>query len=175
MSAHDNRRFQAFADFIHKTYSHARKVADIGGGHGHLSYHLRDLGYDATIIDRRDMHLPRKLRRALRKLSVKQERLVEIPRMVCDVQDADLQAFDVLVALHPDEATEHTIRAAIDLDKELAIVPCCVFPMDGVKRSEENWREYLTSLSEDIQTATLPIRGANVVLYRRAAPGFCIT
>jgi|ETNmetMinimDraft_23_1059889.scaffolds.fasta_scaffold03299_3 hypothetical protein len=166
MGVNDTRRFPAFANFIHETYPHAKTVADVGGGHGNLSYYLRELGHDATIIDTHEAHLPRKLQRALRKQSVKQGRLIEIPRVVGKVQDVDLRPFDIIVGLHPDDATEHAVREAIKLGKDFAIVPCCVFPIDGVKRTQENWRDYLASLSTDICSAMLPIDGANIVLYR---------
>lgn len=166
MGVNDKRRFRAFADFIHKTYPHVHTVADVAGGHGNVSYYLHELGYDATVIYDRDTHLPRRMHRALRKQSVKQGRLIEIPRVVSKVQHVDLRPFDLIVGLHPDEATEHAVRAAIKHDKDFAIVPCCVFPIDGVKRSREDWREYLISLSSDISTARLPIEGANIVVYR---------
>lgn len=166
MGVSDRRRFPAFAEFIHETYPHARTVADVAGGHGNLAYYLRELGYDTTIIDTRDVHLPRKLHRALRKQSIKQGRLIELPKIVAKIQDVDLRSFDVVAGLHPDEATEHAVRAAITLGKDFAVVPCCVFPIDGIKRSQEKWREYLASLSPDIVTARLPIDGANIVLYR---------
>lgn len=166
MGVNDRRRFSAFAEFIHEKYPHAHTIADVAGGHGNLSYYLRELGYDATIVDPRDVHLPSRLRRALRKQSVKQARDIQLPKIVANIQDVDLGPFDIVVGLHPDEATEHAFHAAIELDKDFAIVPCCVFPIDGVRRSTENWREYLASLSADISTATLPIDGANEVLYR---------
>lgn len=166
MGVHDRRRFRAFADFIHKTYPHVKTIADVAGGHGNMAYYLHELGYDATIIDSRDAHLPRRMHRALRKQSVKQGRLIEIPKVVSKVQDIDLRPFELIVGLHPDDATEHAVRAAIRHGKDFAIVPCCVFPIDGVKRSRKNWREYLISLSPDISTARLPIEGDNTVVYR---------
>jgi hypothetical protein len=35
---------------------------------------------------------------------------------------------DVLVGMHPDQATEPIIDAALALGKSFAVVPCCVFP-----------------------------------------------
>lgn len=169
MGVHDGRRGRVFAEFIHKTYPHVHRIADVAGGRGSVSFHLYQLGYAATIIDERDAQLPGRLQRVLRKQSVEQGRIVEIPRVVKKVQDVDLRSYDLIVALHPDEATEHVVRAGIEHGKDFAVVPCCVFPMDGVKRSREAWREYLISLSPDIMTARLPIDGANVVLYRRGA------
>ncbi|KAK3237550.1 hypothetical protein CYMTET_52384 [Cymbomonas tetramitiformis] len=34
----------------------------------------------------------------------------------------------VLIGMHPDQATEPIVDAALDLNKPFAIVPCCVFP-----------------------------------------------
>jgi|TARA_Y100000310_G_scaffold274578_3_gene290664 hypothetical protein len=169
MGVHDRRRFPAFADFIHNTYRQATTVADVAGGRGILSYHLHQLGYDATIIDTRNAHLPSRLQRVLRKQSVKQGRLIEIPRVIGKVQEVDLRPFDIIVGLHPDDATEHLVREALKLGKDFAVIPCCVFPIDGAKHSQEDWRAYLASLSADMRTATLPIDGANTVLYRCTA------
>ncbi len=166
MGVNDRRRFRAFANFIHDTYPDVKTIADVAGGHGNVAYYLYEFGYDATIIDCRETRLPGKMHRALRKLSVKRRKLVEIPRLVERVQDVDLRRFDLIVGLHPDDATEHALRTALKYDKDFAIVPCCVFPIDGVKRSTADWLEYLASISPDIMRATLPIEGANVVLYR---------
>jgi hypothetical protein len=85
------------------------------------------------------------------------------------VEAVDLSNFDLLVALHPDQATEPALRAAIAHGLDFAIVPCCVFPLDGVKRSRECWLTYLASLAPETQVTTLPIAGANVVLWRRGS------
>ncbi|MFC1679271.1 hypothetical protein ACFL2T_03570 [Elusimicrobiota bacterium] len=141
-------------------------IADVAGGRGRLSHHLRKLGFDSTIVDIRDAAHPGWLHRTLRKKSRRSGRLIQIPRVVAKVQDMDLSRFDLIVGLHPDEATEHIVSAAIKHDKDFAIVPCCVFPLDGVRRSKEDWREYLASLSPETEIATLPFNGSNVVLYR---------
>jgi hypothetical protein len=73
-----------------------------------------------------------------------------------------------VVALHPDQATERAVRAAIKGGKSFAVVPCCVFPVDGVRRSREEWLKHLSMLVPGIAEATLPMDGANVVLYWRA-------
>jgi hypothetical protein len=167
VSANDRRRFRAFADFLHINYPSVETIADVAGGHGRLSYHLHQHGFAATVIDTRRAELPRRMQRTLRKQSIEQRRLIEIPRVIARVQEVDLGPFDLIVGLHPDEATEPAIRSAIALGTQFAIVPCCPYPIDGIRRSEANWLEYLASLSPDVETATLPIDGANRVLYRR--------
>jgi len=168
VSANDGRRFRALASFVYRTFPDVHTIADVAGGRGRLSYRLHQLGYSVTTIDTRSRTLPRFMHRALRKQSVKHGRLIEIPRVVAQVQDIDLRPFDLITALHPDEATEPALRTALELDKPFAIVPCCVFPIDGIKRTQADWFDYLRTLAPDIATAELPVNGANTVLYRSA-------
>lgn len=163
----DSRRCRAFAAFVDDTFPQAQRVVDIAGGRGQLSFWLHELGKEPTIIDPRETRLPGWLRRKLRKQSLYEGRLVQVQRLCKTVEEVDLSGFDLLVAMHPDEATEPALRQALDHDMDFAIVPCCVFPMDGVKRSREEWPLYLASLAPGIETAILPIDGANTVLWRR--------
>jgi hypothetical protein len=83
---------------------------------------------------------------------------------------------DVLVGMHPDQATEPIIDAALRLNKPFAVVPCCVFPdlfpervgVDGAPvRSYAQFLEYLRSKDPGIETAYLPFQGRSRVLYKR--------
>ena len=83
---------------------------------------------------------------------------------------------DVLVGMHPDQATEPIIDAALRLNKPFAVVPCCVFPdlfpervaRDGAPvRSYAQFLEYLRSKDPGIETAYLPFQGRSRVLYKR--------
>ncbi|MFC1601159.1 methyltransferase [Candidatus Sumerlaeota bacterium] len=163
----DSHRHWELAKFVARTFPEATRVADVAGGHGVVAFFLRELGLASTTIDTRDTGLPRRMRRQLRKRSVAQGRLIEVPRIVADIRELDLSEFDLVVALHPDEATEPTVRAAVEQHKAFAIVPCCVFSLDGVKRSREGWVDYLASLAPGATTDTLPIDGANKVVWRR--------
>ena len=167
MSRSERRRFHVFAQFIHETFPEAKSIADVAGGVGILSYYLHKLGHNPTIIDSRLTRLTNYYRRRLRKQSLKEGRDIQIKRLVKRVEEIDLSAFDLIVALHPDQATEHAVRAAIKHSKSFAIVPCCVLAIDGISRSQEGWTEYLSSLAPDVARATLPMDGANVVLYRK--------
>ena len=89
-----------------------------------------------------------------------------IDRLKKSIEEIDLNPFDLVVAMHPDKATEPTLRKAIEHDRDFAIVPCCVYPMDGKRRSSEEWILYLASLGSGIRTTHLPISGANIVLWR---------
>lgn len=132
-----------------------------------MSFWLHRLGKEPTIIDPREARLPGWLRRKLRKQSIREGRLIQPDRLHKTVEETDLGSFDLMVAMHPDEATEPALRRALDHDMDFAIVPCCVFPMDGVRRSRQEWPLYLASLAPGIETTKLPIDGANMVLWRR--------
>lgn len=165
----DVRRFREFARFIAETFPAAYRVADIAGGRGDLAFWLREMGKRPVIIDPRPSTFSRRrIHRALRKEAVRTGRLVHIERQQVAIEDIDLRAFDLLAALHPDEATEPALRVALAHGIDFAIVPCCVFPLDGIKRSQGEWLRYLASLAPDIQTSRLRIAGANIVLWRRS-------
>lgn len=166
LGVNDATRFPKFASFIADKWSRGTEVADIAGGRGNLTFYLRQLGYASTIIDVRETHLPGRLRRALRKESRKTGRNVALQKVVGCVEQVDLQGFDLLAGLHPDQATEHVIRRAMALEKDFAVVPCCVFPIDGVKRSKDAWFEYLRNLCPGTQAANLPCEGDSLVFYR---------
>jgi hypothetical protein len=167
MSRSERRRFHVFAQFIHETFPEAKNIADVAGGVGILSYYLFEFGHTPTIIDCRRTRLTNYYRRRLRKQSLKEGRDIRIKRFVKRVEEIDLSAFDLIVALHPDQATEHAVRDAVKCGKSFAVVPCCVFPIDGVRRTQEGWKDYLSSFAPGVARTTLPMDGANVVLYRK--------
>jgi hypothetical protein len=163
-----NRAFE-FACFVDATFPNASRIADVAGGHGEVSYWLHELGRRSVVIEPRDARLPRWIQRHLRKRAVREGSLTTIERIRRPVQEADLTTFDVVVALHPDEATEPAVRAAAEHDLDFAVVPCCVFAIDGAKYSSQSWIQYLASLAPGARTSQLPITGANTVLWRRGS------
>lgn len=163
----DKRRFRRFAEFIEQTFPEATTIADVAGGRGELSFWLHEIGRRPVIVDPRKAALPRWIRRKLRKQSIRSGRLVTIERLKRPVERVDLGTFDLVAALHPDGATEPALRGALRHGVAFAIVPCCVFALDGVKRSREEWVAYLVSLAPGVRVAELPISGANLVLWRR--------
>jgi hypothetical protein len=163
----DKQRFNVFAQFIQSTFPRAIDIADIAGGHGELSFWLHELGKRPVVIDPRDAVFPRWVRRRLRKRAMRTGAGVTIARMIASVEQVDLSRFDLLVALHPDEATEPALRAALHFGIDFAIVPCCVFAIDGVGRSRSEWVAYLASQAPGIQSGALPLDGANIVLWHK--------
>jgi hypothetical protein len=167
----DRRRFREFTRFIADSFPTARTVADVAGGRGELAFRLFEIGKVPVIIDPRDTTFPRWVHRELRKRGVREGRISTIERWRSGVEETNLGGFDLIVAMHPDEATELALRAAVTHDIDFAIVPCCVFPLDGVKRSRREWLDHLMSLAPGIRTAELPITGANVILWRKQGDG----
>jgi hypothetical protein len=167
----DSRRFEVFARFLRTTFPAATTVADVAGGHGELAFWLAERGLRPTIIDPRPATFPRWVHRTLRKRAVRGGaggRPVSIARRLAPVEDVDLRPFDLVAALHPDAATEPAVRAAVAQGVDFAVVPCCVFPLDGVRRSRAAWLAHLASLAPGARVSALPIAGANAVLWWRA-------
>jgi hypothetical protein len=152
---------------VSDTFPRAASIADVAGGHGDLSYWLALGGRDPTIIDPRAARLPKRMQRDLRKRQTRGERVNPIRRMVERVEHADLSQFDLVVALHPDQATEPTVLACVASGVDFAIVPCCVFPIGRTRYTQDGWVNYLTSLAPGSHRARLPISGANMVIYFR--------
>ena len=76
--------------------------------------------------------------------------------------------------MHPDQATEPIVDAALALGKPFAIVPCCVFPelfpqrrtKDGAPvRTYIEFLDYLMRKDPEIKMDYLPFKGRNRVLY----------
>ena len=79
--------------------------------------------------------------------------------------------------MHPDEATEPIVDAALRLGRPFAVVPCCVFAREFPRQlpnglpvtTYEQLLDYLQAKAPGrIRRTHLPFVGRNVVLY--AAP-----
>jgi hypothetical protein len=91
-----------------------------------------------------------------------------VRRVAARVEDISLAGFDLVAALHPHQATEPAIRAALASGLDFAVVPCCVFAADSSRYTREEWLDYLASLAPGIHRDELPITGSRTVLWRRA-------
>jgi len=105
----DPRRFEVVAQFIHERYGRdVRYIADVAGGQGMLCRILRKkYHYDCEVIDPRGWTLKGVPGRA-----------VELDPSVADY-------YDLIVGLHPDEATRAVAQAA--LARPTILIPCCNF------------------------------------------------
>lgn len=105
----DPRRFEAVAEFIYARYGRdVRYIADVAGGQGMLCRILRKkYNYDCEVIDPRG--------RALK----------GVPNRVAELDPSLAAFYDLIVGLHPDEATRAVAKAA--LVRPAILIPCCNF------------------------------------------------
>jgi len=102
-------RFDVVASFIADRFGSSIKyIADVAGGQGMLARVLtKKYGYEASVVDPRGWAL----------------RGVEAASAVFAPEDASY--YDLIVGLHPDEATRAVAEAAVV--RPVLLVPCCNF------------------------------------------------
>lgn len=152
----DSRRFDLFAKLISKNFPVRiyPRVADIAGGKGYLQLALKEHGYSKVItFDRRH----RQVRRIKRKYAFFSKEI-----------DGD---FDLLVGMHPDEATDIIIVEAYRRQIPFCICPCCVMPSAIIywgKHSYIDWIEHLVreavKRKYGVVQVVLKMTGKNIVL-----------
>lgn len=157
----DTRRFDRFGEFIRKNFPPDKyiNIADIAGGKGYLQTNLRPYGYNVTTFDKRKgrKNRPGRFQYQYRffNSSIKED-------------------FDLLVGMHPDEATDIIILEAGRRRVPYAVVPCCIKPT-VIKIRENynftNWvkalKQLATSNSLSVNEAYLRITGKRLILYGR--------
>ncbi len=152
----DNRRFHLMADLIARNcLARDGHVADVAGGKGYLQSELRRRGFRNVVSfdKRRGMAKGRKHQRY--------EWFTA----------ATEPGFDLIVAMHPDEGTDHAILYAAKHRKPCIVCPCCVKPHGAAyhgPRYFDPWVRHLKGLAEthglSVSEAQLPMRGRNLVL-----------
>ncbi|POM58783.1 Zinc finger-containing protein [Phytophthora palmivora] len=156
-------------------------VVDVAGGKGDIPIQLWiQRGIPTTLIDPRPMKLGKYNRKLVAKAESIEGRKMSPQLLRCLDQETmklHTELFSdcsVLVGMHPDEATEAIVDAALALGKPFAIVPCCVmsrvFPdrqcQDGtLVDTYEKFVKYLLEKHPSVQNAFLPFAGRNQVLY----------
>ena len=169
----DKRRFSVLADFIVRNFPPSRfpAVADIAGGTGMLSLELLHRGYSTTVIDPRKSGLSHKVRKREKKRALKTGRLLQPTYIRSPICETDLSEFDLLIGLHPDEATEPIARAA--RERPVVLVPCCSkdfgITSHGSPNATETVRRIWRGMKINWRETLLPITGKNVVLWTGAA------
>lgn len=105
----DPSRFHVLADFIYERYGNAiRYIADIAGGQGMLARILhKKYNYESEVIDPRGWVLN------------------GVPNQMREYRPNDAGFYDLIVGLHPDEATKSVVYSA--RYRPTIIVPCCNF------------------------------------------------
>lgn len=101
-------RFEVLADYIHFKYKKSIKyIADVAGGQGMLTRFLNKKNYKSEVFDTRE------------------KVLVGVPHRKEEFKSFHANYYDLVVGLHPDEATRAVAEAAVF--KPTIIIPCCNF------------------------------------------------
>lgn len=155
----DRNRFHLFADLIAQEFpDRAISIADVASGNGKLQAALRMRGYnEITSWDRQRRNA--KGRRGYR-------------FGLFDYRNAS-RAYDLVIGMHPDEATDQIILYAGKHGKPFVVCPCCIKP--SVSHFEDigfaGWLRHLRKLGEQdgltVTDTALPMYGrANVLIGR---------
>jgi hypothetical protein len=153
----DPSRFRVFAKYIAAEFGPEARIADVAGGKGKLRASLHLLGYrSVTTIDTR-RHLARGRRgEAYRLFDWRSEP----------------GAYDLVVGMHPDQATDHLILFAGKHRVPAMVCPCCVLPSaapyGGARWGYGDWLHHLKSLAAgrglSVRHVRMPFGGRNDLL-----------
>lgn len=166
----DSRRFDLFAAFIERQVSNKNaRIADVAAGKGYLSLALRQRGFKNVIS------FEPKSRNKIKGLQYKARYF----------EGGD---FDVIVGMHPDQATDVILDEAARIRATAIVVPCCALPTRwtfwdmpmhqsrGIPTHRSNtsysrWIDHLIRESAkrglQLDKTALPMNGRNLVLYGR--------
>jgi hypothetical protein len=152
----DPRRFDLFAKLIAKHIPTSARIADVASGSGALQAALRQKGFRNVVSwDKRKRNA--KTRAGYRYGYFNYE---NAPR-----------DYDAVVAMHPDEATDHVILYAVKHRIPAIVCPCCVKPSACAYWGDHNehpWVEHLRQLARkgrmEVTETMLPMSGRNRVL-----------
>jgi len=152
----DTHRNKVFASFIKKQFPKIKSVLVVADGKGALARELAGQGLQVRVIEAKPRYNWRDKRgiKYQRGWFTREHKIAE----------------DLVVGMHPDEATGEIIMAATANRKPWAVVPCCLKgeAAKGVL-CFKGWLNRLRSLARN-QTVLewqLPIKGKNVVLFHK--------
>jgi hypothetical protein len=137
----DPKRFDVVAEFIYDRYgTSVRYIADVAGGQGMLCRVLRKkYNYECEVVDPRGWTLK------------------GVPGRAVELDTSLAAYYDLIVGLHPDEATRAVAQAA--LVRPAILIPCCNF-----------WSEEKLGRDELVGAIENYYRGQGVSFERVAFP-----
>ena len=152
----DENRAAIFTEFIRKQFPKVQTVCCVADGKGHLARKLANKGFRVIVYEPKPRFegSPHKLICYYKK---------EFSR------DTDVQA-DLIVGMHPDEATAEILLSAKRQGKPWAIVPCCIKGVEaiGVPSKFDVWVAKLKKLADyKCQEYVLKMNGKNLCLYSK--------
>lgn len=158
----DSKRFNLFADCIKRNLSKSLDLVDVAAGKGYLQIALRERGFNSIESwDKRS----KKQRRVNNKQNWRYQWF--------DYRSAP-DHYEAVVAMHPDEGTDHAILYAAKQRVPAIICPCCIKPSASAFWEKHNynlWIKHLVRLANkanmEVQRTVLKMNGKNDVLIIR--------
>jgi len=141
----DSRRFEILAGYIYERFGNSIKyIADVAGGQGLLSRILnKKFNYSSEVIDPRGFTLK------------------GVPNRDCEYTPQMAEYYDLILGLHPDEATRAVVESAVY--KPVIVVPCCNFwdisQKLGSKELIDDICKYLTENSVRYEIVRFDFKG----------------
>jgi len=150
----DQKRNVVFCKFVLKQFSRAESFLVVADGKGELARLLANKGKKVRVVENK----PRFRGRGHKRIKYQRGWFSS---------DAKIEE-DVIIGMHPDEATAPIIKAAKKNKKSWAVVPCCIKGEEsqGVG-TYSGWLKRLCSLDKGICQTQLRMNGKNIVLFRR--------
>lgn len=150
----DSKRFRKFAELISYHFpNREQRIADVASGNGSLQQELRQRSF-INIISWDKRRRNAKGRPGYR---------YKLFNWRCD------EKYDLVIGMHPDEATDHIIMYAVRNNIPFVVCPCCIKPSAYIYNDKSNfelWVEHLKRLARGfiITEHYLRIDGKNLVL-----------
>lgn len=108
----DITRHEKFAILISKQFPKVKTIINVADGKGILSRYLANKGYEIFAIERKPRFIGNKHKRIIYK-------------QMTFSSNSKLSKADLIIGMHPDEATGEILEYAINNKIPFAIVPCC--------------------------------------------------
>jgi len=151
----DLKRFDLFSKLISDYIPKDNRIADISGGKGYLQLAMRQIGFNN--ITTYDKQYKKKN-----------------PKLIYRYQFFNYKTtdtFETIVAMHPDEGTDHALMYALIHYIPAILCPCCVKPsalLFNESYKFNNWCNHLTRIADKYnrktEWITLKMNGRNKVL-----------
>lgn len=149
----DSRRNLLMSTLIAKQFPKAKKALVIADGQGDLANRLANKGLHCIVIEKH----------------ARQDHARKNVDYRKGIFSYDMDRFDVdlIVGMHPDEATSEIIRYAMKHKIPFAVCPCCIKGIDSAGvHGYRNWLTKLKSLAKGFNVSTLQLKmtGKNIVI-----------
>lgn len=133
----DQRRFDLFAKLAKKHFDREMKIVDVAGGKGYLQLAMREQGFSSiTTWDVRS--------------SCTRPKIYDYRYQYFDYQTKE--DYQGVIAMHPDEGTDHALLYAVTRKVPALISPCCIKPHAVTfwgKHKYDLWCQHLEKLVTD--------------------------